>query len=240
MDWKICDVHGHFLPGMDDGSRSVEESLKMLQASYDQGVRRMFATPHYYPVETVTDFLNRRNAAKAALDRSIDAYSAPLPQIKLGAEVACRSGLSYEPLLDQLCLEGTRYLLLELPFAPWGSDVVREVRNISSVRGLTPVIAHIERYLDLQKRDTVAAILECNVLVQMNAGDLLQLRTRGRARRLLQSGIVNVLGSDCHNLSDRAPNLGNALDYLLKKGKEDILSELAYFSDELFGEYPEF
>ena len=70
MEW-ICDLHGHFLPGMDDGCKTPQESLQVLQSSYAKGVRRMFATPHYYPGEPVERFLERRAESVRILEEYI-------------------------------------------------------------------------------------------------------------------------------------------------------------------------
>lgn len=234
---RICDLHGHFLPGMDDGCKTAQESLQVLQSSYQQGIRRVFATPHYYPVEPVEEFLKRRAESVCQLETYIQSQpEAALPQICLGAEVAFRPGLAYEPRLDALCLGKSRYLLLEMPFSRWGKAEEREVRNLCVAGGVTPVIAHVERYLDLQDRNGLQRILEQDVLVQMNAEFLLQLYTRREARRLLQSGMIQLLGTDCHNNHNRAPNLGKALELMKKKGMDDVLDRIGHFSDEIFSE----
>ena len=104
MEHGICDMHGHFLPGMDDGCKTPEESVQVLKSSYEQGVRRMFATPHYYPVEPVGEFLRRRDAAWNRLQGQLEKEpDACVPRICLGAEVAFRPGLSYEEDLRKLC-----------------------------------------------------------------------------------------------------------------------------------------
>lgn len=59
----FCDLHSHILPGMDDGCKTAQQSIEALRLSYAQGVRAMFATPHYYPVESVESFLARRQSA---------------------------------------------------------------------------------------------------------------------------------------------------------------------------------
>ena len=81
----ICDFHGHFLPGMDDGSRSVAESLEMLQLAGEQGISKMFATPHYYPNETVDSFLVRRQQSWQKLKAAMEETEGSYPQIALGA-----------------------------------------------------------------------------------------------------------------------------------------------------------
>ncbi len=232
--YEIYDIHGHFLPGMDDGSANPEASIRMLEMSFEQGICNMIATPHYYPVESVEDFLARRQEAVQQLEEAVSRHPGPLPRFLLGAEVAYRPGLSYEPALEKLCLGNSRYLLLELPFHAWGKDVARELRKLSSVRGVVPILAHLERYLPLQTRDAWYSVLDNDVLVQMNAEALLQMRTRGKALRLLRSGTVHLLGSDCHNTQKRPPNLGKAAAYLEKKHLEPILWDIAALSQELF------
>lgn len=234
---RICDLHGHFLPGMDDGCKTAEEALQVLQSSYRQGIRRVFATPHYYPVEPVEQFLQRRAESVRRLGEYIQSRGAEdIPQILLGAEVAYRPGISHQEALEKLCLGASRYLLLEMPFSRWGKAEEREVRNLCVAKGVTPILAHIERYYDQQDKSTLARILEQDVLVQMNAEYLSRVSTRREGRRMLKNGIVQLLGTDCHNMTDRAPNLGEALAYLRKKRMDDILANIAHFSDEVFRE----
>lgn len=233
-DYKILDMHGHFLPGMDDGSRSVQESLAMLKAATEQGISVMCATPHYYPVETVGAFLERRQASVDLLEQALEGQD--VPEILLGAEVAYRHGIGNAEELDRLCLGGTRYLLLELPFAPWDNMMFRDIGNLSNVRGMIPVIAHIERYLPMQKPETVYKLLEQDVLIQMNASALLDWRTKGKALRMLKNGTVQILGSDCHNMTTRKPNMGQALAYLEKKELYGVLSRMEQYTQEIIGD----
>lgn len=232
---ELFDVHGHFLPGMDDGCKTPEESLQVLQSSYAQGVRRMIATPHYYPVETVSDFLRRRQAACSRLAEAVWEHK-DIPRICLGAEVAYRPGLGYLEDLQKLCIGSSRYLLLELPFTRWNRELVRDVRNMCTVAGITPILAHIERYLDNGQMDILEQLLELDVLVQMNASYLLHFSTARKGRQLLKNGTVQLLGSDCHNMTSRPPRLGDAAAYLQKKGMEDILFHISELSAEIFNE----
>ena len=234
--FDICDMHGHFLPGMDDGCKNADESVALLKESYRQGIRRMFATSHYYPVETVDKFLTRREQAAQSLLARMEQEEGPFPEFVLGAEVAFHAGLSQNPDLDKLCLGQSQYLLLEMPFSKWSSNVVREVSNICSSRGIVPILAHIERYLENQRPETLEQLLNLNVLVQMNAEPLLHFGSRRQARTMLKNGMVQLLGSDCHNLTNRAPNMGQALTYLEKKGMDHCLHRMARLSQSIFAE----
>ncbi len=227
----ICDLHGHFLPGMDDGSPNEETSVKMLEKSWEQGICRMAATPHYYPVESVRKFLERREQSQEKLQRAVRAHEGPLPEYCLGAEVAYRPGIGYAEDLELLCLGGSSYMLLEMPFALWGKEVVRDVRNMASTRGIIPIIAHIERYLARQKEDVLRELFREDVLIQMNGGYLESFWGRRKGKRYLQEGTVQLLGSDCHNLEHRSPNLGKAVESLEKAGMGRALRDIAQLSN---------
>ena len=231
---RICDLHGHFLPGMDDGCKTPEESVQLLQSSYQQGIGVVFATPHYYPVEPVEAFLARREESVRQLQEYIHEQGiADVPQICLGAEVAYRPGISCQEDLHKLCLGNSRYLLLEMPFSRWGNGEAREVRGLCVSQGVTPILAHIERYAQYQDGAVLTDILQQDVLVQMNAEYLLDRGTQRSGRKLLKKGVVQLLGTDCHNATDRAPNLGQAIAWLRKKRMEPILERIAQFSEEV-------
>ena len=236
MKYAFCDLHSHILPGMDDGCQSVGEAVQLLRASYEQGIRKICATPHYYPVESVEEFLVRRDAAQQELYKALEKVTLPVPQLCMGAEVASRPGICYQEDLNKLCIGQSQYLLLEMPFHKWGEEVIRTVRGISNVRGITPILAHIERYLPMQDKEILERLLDQEILVQMNAARLLHFSSRGQARRLLSNGTVQLLGSDCHNNSSRPQNLGQAVLYLQKKGMEDVLEEISRRSRRIFRE----
>lgn len=233
--FELCDMHGHFLPGMDDGCKTAEESLQLLTTAQSNGIEKMFATPHYYPVETVEAFLARRSAAADQLSQAAAAANIPLPAYCLGAEVAYHPGLGQEKDLSLLCLGDSRYMLLEMPFRPWTGEMLRTVRSIC-INGFVPVIAHVERYWRIQSDKVIGQLLEMEVLVQMNAGSLLHWRTAGLCRRLLQHGVVQLLGSDCHNLTSRPANLHLAIRALEKRKMLPVLEDLSQLSLEIFQE----
>lgn len=235
-NYDICDLHGHFLPDMDDGSRTVEESLQMLETARAQGIGKMFATSHYYSNESVEAFLQRRTQSMQLLRGAMEDRGGEYPRICLGAEVAYRRGIGSAEGLEKLCLGNSDYLLLELPFAPWEGALFRDLSSITNVRGIIPVIAHIERYLQLQKQEQLDRLLQQDVLIQMNASMLLSWHSRGKAKRLLQKGIVHLLGSDCHNMQTRVPNMGPALDYLEKNRMDSTIHQIASLSVEIFDE----
>ena len=215
----MIDFHSHILPGVDDGSQSVEMSRAMLELLVRQGVTAVAATPHFYPTRSSpADFLQRRQAALAVLGET------PIPVIP-GAEVAYFDGLSRCDALEDLQLQDTDLLLVEMPFSPWSSRAVEELCVLSIQTGLTPVLAHVDRYPDQMKKYG-SRLLDFGVLFQCNASAFLSPRTKGWALKMLKKGQLHFLGSDCHNLTTRPPRMDEAAAVIRKKlGEHPILTE---------------
>jgi protein-tyrosine phosphatase len=228
----IIDVHCHILPGVDDGARNVETSLAMLKASSDQGVQYMVATPHFYATrDRVETFLDRRSEAWETLKPQMNA---DFPKIYLGAEVAFFQGISRADRLEQLRIEGTNCILLEMPFRPWSEGDVDEVSQIYEKHGYTIILAHIERYLAVRANaDYIEDLLEMPVLAQINAESLLDWRQRGMLIKMVRNGQIHLLGSDCHGIRHRPPNLGEGRAVLRKKLGQACLDRIDGLSEEL-------
>lgn len=216
------DFHTHILPEMDDGSRNLAESLRLLQAEQEQGIRRVVLTPHFYPQqETPAQFLQRRQVAWEKLSKATDM------ELVVGAEVYYYPGMSHTQELKKLTLGATPYLLVEPPSIPWNTAIYRELKNIHSELGLTPVIAHIDRYLLPHRRlnGFLRELEKLPVLVQMNAGFFTRRLTRHAALKLIKDGYVDFIGSDCHGRS-RMPNVKDAYAIMEKHLDASVLARL--------------
>lgn len=217
----VVDVHSHILPGIDDGSRSVEQSLQMLRLSRAQGVHQVILTPHFDPRHhTPEGFLERRRCSMEALCSGIRP-DMELPAMRLGAEVFYYPNMCCSDELERLAIEGTRGLLVEMPRGIWTDRMYRDLEGIHSNLGLTPIVAHVERYLGRFRDYGIPGCLEqLPVLVQANASFFLN---GSRGLNMLRMHRIHLLGSDCHNLSNRSPNLGPALERIGQKlGPEAI------------------
>jgi len=225
----MVDFHSHVLPGIDDGSQSVEESLRMLEASAEQGIRCMAATPHFYPLENNPErFLSQR---ERALSRLKEAWRPGLPQLLMGAEVYYFDGMSRCKELTDFRIERTSLLLLEMPFQPWTERMIAEVRALHSRPGFTVLLAHIERYLRFQKDTVWDELLEMGVMMQSNAEFFLRWNTKYKALRLLETGRIHLLGSDCHNMKTRPPRLGEALNVIGERRLQMLECRNIWLSD---------
>lgn len=204
----MIDIHTHVLPGMDDGSASVEESLWLGNALKQQGVSLLAATPHFYAgEESPREFLERRKRAEEALLRR---WPREFPPFLVGAEVRFFDGVSRVEELPLLTLESTNILLLEMPFSPWSARMVEEVAEIQTRRGLQVLLAHVERYLPQLEAPVWQRLQREGVWMQCNAGFFLRWRTKSKALRMFRKGEIQMLGSDCHNQTTRPPRLAEA------------------------------
>lgn len=208
----ITDFHSHILPGIDDGSRSVKESLGMLRMEAAQGIDRVVATPHFYANHDDPErFLIRRAKAAAQLQEAAVAETG-LPKVLIGAEVHYFHGMSDSAILARLTIAQKGCILIEMPPAPWTAQMYRELEWIYAKQGLIPVIAHVDRYIrPLRTHGIPNRLEELPVMVQANASFFLRAGTSAFAMKLLRQDRVHLLGSDCHNLTDRIPNLDGAL-----------------------------
>lgn len=232
----IADFHSHVLPGIDDGSASLEESLGMLRMEAAQGIRRVVATPHFYPRHDSPErFLERRDRAEKLLRERL-AEEPGLPEISVGAEVYFFPGISDSDALKQLTIDKKRFILIEIQEAPWGEHVFRELEGIYVKQGLVPVIAHIDRYIaPLRTYGIPERLAELPVLVQANAGFFLRPATKGMAMRMLSKGQIHLLGSDCHNMRNRPPRLGEAADAIRKRLGDRVLERIENTGFDVLG-----
>lgn len=211
----MIDFHSHILPGMDDGSRSVEESLAMLRELGRQGVDLVALTPHFYARDNDPErFLQRREAAWQRLQ---PALTGDLPQTLLGAEVYYFRDISHMEGLEKLCLAHSNVLLLEMPFQTWTEGEIREAEELCRCGRFTVMLAHIERYWKDQKPSVWQRLREAGAVFQCNASFFRPGLHQGAAIRLLRRGFVQVAGTDCHNMDSRKPNMDVAAAALEKR-----------------------
>lgn len=210
----MIDIHTHILPGMDDGSGSLEESLAMAKESARQGVRLLAATPHFYATQEDPErFLQRREKSLALLE---SAWQDSFPTLLVGAEVRYFDGISRVEKIAHLTLDHTRILLLEMPFTSWSRRMVEEVVELQRSRGLQVLLAHVERYMKDQDGQVWETFRQNGVWMQCNANFFLRWQTKRKAQALFKKGEIQMLGSDTHNMTSRPPNLAMARDTLVK------------------------
>ena len=221
----LVDMHCHILPGMDDGSPDVDTSFVMLRQQAEQGIEAVCATSHYYVDQnSITTFCERR---AVALEKLLAVLPGGLPRIIPAAEVAFFSGISERAGLERLCIERTKTLMLEMPFTEWNDFQVEEVSALVLDRGFHVVLVHPERFC--ASKGNVWRLRELEdlpVALQVNARTLMRWRTRRLGLKLLQETRYPLLGSDCHNLTTRPPNLAEGRKVAAQKLGEAFLAKM--------------
>ncbi len=206
------DIHSHILPGFDDGSPDLETSLAMLKQAAESGTSGIVATPHYAEGEWQPEWAAVEAACKSLAEQ---AKAAQIPiAIYPGAEVAFYSGI--EDMVEEpgrYCINATRYMLVELP-ANQIPLTVDDFFFTLEARGIQPVLAHPERYLQLLTEPRrLLEWIDRGVLLQVNGSSLLGKmgsHSMELAETLLMSNMIHCIASDGHGIHSRRVMLKEA------------------------------
>ncbi len=216
----MIDFHSHVLPGIDDGAKDVETSAAMLEESKRQGVTTVVCTPHYSGRKRSPEqFKERRNAAYERLKPHIPDGL----ELRLGAEVFFPedSVLSNEQLAE-LCIDGTRYVMLEFPFTPKYSERLFErIESFIAETDCIPLIAHVDRYPAVWKDpNIIGRLIDMGCVIQLNAEAFADKGARKIAKAAIEKGMVHAVGSDMHNMAGRAPSMDKYVEGMRSFGLE--------------------
>ncbi len=234
---RYVDFHTHILQGVDDGSCSVEQSMHMIRTLAEDNVGFVVLTPHFYPqVDNPQSFIKRRNHAFDALCEAY-AMEDDISDIKLivGAEIEYFDGLVCMADYPELKLGDSNCILVEMPAQVWTTRMVDDLLELNGRPCCQVVIAHVERYLFAQRHDVINELMENGILMQSNADFFIGKRTSRKALKFFKKGFIHLLGSDCHNLVDRTPNIGAALNIIKKRLGEDAIEFMMDDARSLLG-----
>jgi protein-tyrosine phosphatase len=227
----VIDLHSHLLPAVDDGSRTVEQSVGVLRRMAELGITDVCLTPHLRSNETVDAPPDRHDDAFAALRAEAPA----LPRLHRGAEVMLDRPLPLEPdRMRRITLGGTQYILVEFPRLVAVDAVSNALTRVRDA-GLIPVLAHPERYGSCSV-EAVSYWRSLGARMQVDATTLHSPQTRGqRARQLVAAGLADILAGDNHG-DDRTIAAGAAFLRALDGNAQAELLTVANPSAILRGE----
>ena len=226
------DFHSHILPHFDDGAKDLQTSTLMVSLLSQQGIKTVFATPHFYAHKTdINDYLLRRGKKLEVLRQAVSDIDIT---VLCGSEVHIERDLSKLAGVGQLAMGGTGYILLEIPFSGYHDWMAEEIYNICEVTGLKPMIAHLDRYCMEMKQDQINDILSLDdVIIQIN-NDAFTDRHRAKfALDLIKEEYPIVFGCDTHNLEYRPPNYDICNRFLTAKLKGAEIGRLLNLHDSL-------
>ena len=215
----MIDIHHHLLWGLDDGSRSVENSIAMARIAAADGITHIVCTPHaneqYVYEQAVT------TEKIATLQRELEEAGIA---VKLGR--GCDFHMSYENIQEakadptRFSINGLGYLLIELP--DYGiSQALTETLYELRLAGLTPILTHPERNTTLQAdQRRMIEWLQGGLLIQVTAGSVLGHMGKVAQRvahQLLANRWVHFLATDAHNVTSRPPKMREAYELIVQK-----------------------
>ncbi len=199
------DIHTHILPGMDDGSKSSEESLKMIDKLLSQGVNNIIFTPHYYSDrESIESFIERRTEAFARIKNRLPSGV----NVKLASEVYVSDYLFNREDITPLCIDGNRFILLEFPFySSFHERSLDQLRSIMYDYKVKPILVHIERYKKLlDSMGAIERLVRLGCLLQVDLAAIGEPSTFRKLVKLFDKNLISLVATDCHNMTKRVPD----------------------------------
>ena len=247
-DGPYMDMHTHILPGIDDGSQTMDETVSMLRQAYEEGIRVIMATPHF---GIRNPSLTTERAMEALeLTKRAAAENVPGLRLLLGSELFYSDGIADALARGEApTLGGTSYALVEFSTSDSRDRIYRCIRELSW-NGFRPVIAHLERYRSLEGDiGAVEDLVDQGALVQINCrsfmgepaaskprrglfskkkqeGFFLERKAHW-ARQLLSEGLVHFIASDCHDNGFRTPVYRSALEAMEDYCSYETLKKIA-------------
>ncbi|MCD8123149.1 MAG: protein tyrosine phosphatase [Clostridiales bacterium] len=217
----MIDVHSHVIPGVDDGSRTMDESLQMIRSLAKQGFTGVIATPHDSRRRPLTGLDERVRVLACEIRRFYPGFS-----VWPGQETYYHDGL-VERLKcgEAYSINHTRYVLVEFEPDMAAKQFLLGVRRLSEA-GYWPVIAHVERYACLNEEGCLRDAAGYGARFQMNydslAGKWYSREVR-RCRRLVSEGRIQFLGTDMHRTDWRPPETQAAMAWLEKNVEREMI-----------------
>ena len=218
----MIDIHCHILPGIDDGPKDIETSLKMLRIAEEDGIKTVIATPHFYRGFYENQYGDVEEEVKklniAAKENNINVEILPGQEIFLD-----KYTLDYYKSGVVRGLNNSKYMLIELEpdiMPEYVLDIIYELRLL----GVKPIIAHPERYSYVIDDITILnKFIEEECFFQLSSGSI--TGTFGKAIqktsvKLIKNEICDFIASDAHSTGRRKPRLKEALMYIQQMNKE--------------------
>lgn len=225
----MIDMHSHILPGIDDGAKSIEESIEMIKEAYKAGFTAIVSTSHYIE-DSYDASKQKRYELIKIIEKRLENENIDIT-IYNGAEAYVNTNLNDLIKKEELVtINETKYLLIELPMNNkiiYLNEIISELKD----NGIIPIIAHPERYSYVQKDPKILNdLIDQGVLFQSNYGSLIGKYGKDAqkaVKKLLKNNMIQLLGTDTH----RSNSTYTQMDEIIKKftkllGKEkfEILS----------------
>lgn len=243
----MIDIHSHIINEIDDGSKNIEMTINMLKKAEQSGTTDIIATPHFmrgrFEVEYNEVVKKVEGLREIAKENNINI------NIYAGQEVYYSKNI-LEYYNDKIIgtINNTKYMLIELPMLEFNIDEVINIIYELQIRGITPIIAHPERYkLFIKKPSMINSLIKEGMLFQLNAGSItgnFGKDVKKTATKYLENNIYSFIGSDAHRDIGRDTDIKEALGILeinqrrsfINNGKLMLKNEDVIFNGSLVKE----
>ncbi|MBE7092346.1 MAG: hypothetical protein E7365_04130 [Clostridiales bacterium] len=219
---RLYDIHTHIIPGIDDGAINREQSIEMLKMLKEAGITDVVLTPHYYPFEMpLKSFLKKR---QMCFDEIKDVFDELGLKAHLGAEVYLSDVLFALENINELCIDGKNYLLLELPYGEKNKQkIINALHQINANYSAKIILAHLNRYPRFFKKDSLYELNMMGCYIQVDSYLFNCSFKRKKILKLIDMGLVHFVGSDCHNSTTRKPAFDLLKNNIDEKTYYDLL-----------------
>ncbi|MCR3757941.1 tyrosine-protein phosphatase [Clostridium felsineum] len=214
----MVDIHSHIIPEIDDGSNSLDTTLKMMDIAKKAGLTKMIATSHYFRgrfENSIADISKKSEHLNNIFkEKSVDI------EVIAGQEVFIDNH-TMEAYKNGIigCIKDTNYMLVEFDMMSLpenAADILYELQ----IKGIKPIIAHPERYTYIQKDlYKINDLIDDNIYFQVNAGSVEGVfgkTVQKTALKLIEEGVVSFIASDAHSAGKRCPGYDRALKEISK------------------------
>ncbi|MED4689069.1 tyrosine-protein phosphatase [Peribacillus frigoritolerans] len=215
----MIDIHCHILPGVDDGSADMNESMNMARKAVEAGITHIFATPHHLNekfVNVKSDIIDRA----VRLNESLHQNNIPLT-IHLGQEVRIHRDIFTSLEKEEILTldDNGRYLLLELPSGSvptYTKEVIYELQ----LKGITPIIVHPERNKELiENHKLLFELAQEGALTQLTSGSIIGhfgKKVKSFSNKIVEHNLAHFIATDAHNIGSRGFTLQQAYETITK------------------------
>ncbi|PEF41072.1 tyrosine protein phosphatase [Bacillus sp. AFS094228] len=224
----MIDIHCHILPGVDDGSADMMESLNMARKAVEAGITHLFATPHHLNEKYVNVKSNIIDST-VRLNESLQQENIPL-NIHLGQEVRIHRDIFTSLEKEEILTldDNGKYLLLELPSGKvptYTQEVIYELL----LKGITPIIVHPERNKELiENHKLLFELVQEGALTQLTSGSIIGLfgkNVKSFSKKIIEHNLTHFIATDAHNIGSRGFTLQQAYENITKEyGVERIFN----------------
>lgn len=222
------DMHTHILPGLDHGAQDMEMAVSMIQREAEEGIGHIVLTPHYFSGK---DQKEKIDAQYEKLCEEVKQRNIPVVLYKGNEMRGNEQNLQDLEENRVTSLGDTSYVLVEFHTEDSFHHIYHTLQQIQ-LSGYRPIVAHIERYEALRKKESVAKLIQMGAYLQVNAGSFCKKHLQKYLITLAKEDMVHFIGSDSHDLSKRPPGIRCGTEVLKKKLSQRQYEKICFRNPE--------